>query len=291
MFQQYDIALGPALRGLFPQGIPSETHLRKLIARINTAHGIGLPSWVFGYNDDGKAMSDRFPCVSFGMNDRSLRITAIGLSACEVMASSAWKIQAALIKELQEPVQMHDRSAAHEIHSVGGAPVRYHLRRLCVGKTKPDSFWWRQTKEMSSNGLPWSDKAKRLLTHMVGNAIYDQAVFLLRDGDTVEGDIGEWLESMGATEDGPGTRSLRDQFKLRLGINITGIGDFTAVRSTGSQGLRVMLKNVELTTRAEIAGSWWIGRGRIEGSGVLTRSRRMPVQLSDDEAAQAGEPQ
>ncbi|MFC7436045.1 hypothetical protein ACFQNJ_16135 [Hydrogenophaga bisanensis] len=275
MHMQLDIALGERLRSLFPRGQPNETAFRKMVAALNTKYDVGLPSWIFGYADDQTVLSDRFPSVSFGLNRDSLRLSAIGQDACEVLTQRGYLLQAALIRELQCPVQVVDRSGEHAL-SYSRMPLRYYMRRLVVGKTRVDSYWWRSA---STNNGQWSENAKFRLAHLLGNALWEQACFLMDQGDELGGDIGEWLESMVGSEDPRTNWTLRSQFKLRLGIECVAVGDgHTAVRSTGTQGLRVMLRDVDFTAKADIQGLWWAGRGRIEGCGLLQRSRRTDIR-------------
>lgn len=275
MYQQIVLNLGERARNLFPGGRPDGRAFRKLIAALDTKYRMDIPSWFFGYQQDGQVASDHFPVISLGTTSNgSLCMKALGPQACELLVQKGWQIQAALMREAEEPIRAHDQSGEHTIDPVIGTPRRYFAHRIVIGKATPDSFWWRNAKAQDGSESGWSEQSMLHLSHVIGKAIYDQSAMLLRSGDSVGGEIGEWLESRLGTSNPATNHKLRYELKMRLGLKVVAIGGHTYIRSTGKSGLRVMLKDVEIEGRCDLGGPWLVGSNRIEGYGWLNKSSR-----------------
>lgn len=291
MYQLIDFKFGPRASALFPESRPTARGLRKLLAKLNTQLNLGLPDWFFGYGVDGKCLGTR-PTILISENiaPDSLRITAIGPQACELLVQKGWLIQAALMRASDEPVASKDRAGAHAISPISGPSMSYYMYRMAVGNTLPKSFWWRESQTAGSG---WSDQAHMRLAHVIAESIYLQASDWIRAGDTIEGEIGDWLESRLGDQNPEGNHQLCREFKLRVGLKVTSIGHGNScVRSTGSRGLKILLRDVEFQTRCDIRGPWAVGANRIEGFGQIrksTRSRLVPqgtVSADTEESVQ-----
>lgn len=278
MYRQMDIKVPkkgatPVFQGSNPNG----RDLRKVLAKLNTDYEIGLPPWFFGYGEDGKPDSRARPRISMGDNDPgSLRIIALGAEASDLLLAKSGAIQVALIRACGTLVHASMRSGPHSIRvspNDGRAPTTHTLHRLVVGKTKCTSNWWRAVKRIEAGG-EWRESEFAMLGDLITTSIFEQARALLDEGDEVEGDLGEWLEGELAKDD---AKNVFSRFKTRLGLKVHSIGGHTATQSTGSQGLRVMLKNIDVTMVAKLDGPWIAGRNRIEGYGLIRASRRAPV--------------
>jgi len=276
MYQLIDLKLGPLASALFPESRPSARGLRKLLAKLNTQLNLGLPDWFFGYGEDGKCLGTR-PNILISENiaPNSLRLTASGPQACELLAQKGWLIQAALMRASGEPVPSSDRSGPHAISTIAGPSRSYYMYRMAVGNTLPKSFWWRESQTAESG---WSDQAYMRLAHVIAESIYLQAADMIRAGDTIEGDIGEWLESRLGDQNPEANHQLCREFKLRAGLKVTSIGSGNScVRSTGSRGLKILLRDVEFQARCDLNGPWAVGANRIEGFGQIRKSTRQQV--------------
>lgn len=274
MYRQMDIQVpGPDAKPVFHGSNPDGRDLRKVLAKLNTEYQIGLPPWFFGYAEDGNPDSSAQPRISMGKNAMgSLRIIALGGEASQMLLEKSGPIQAALIQASGTLVQASLRGGAHAIESSAGkgnAQAAHHLRRLVVGSTRHTSKWWTSAKRVESGGQ-WESSDLSMLEDMIAAGIFDQARALLEEGDEIGGELGEWLESKLAT-DGPATALAL--FKQRIGLRALSIGGHTAVRHTGANGLRVMLKDVRISMTAKLEGPWIVGRNRIEGYGLVQSSR------------------
>lgn len=281
MYRQMDILIPEDIKkNVFPARNPTGKDLRKVLARLNTSHQIGLPSQFFGYDTNGRPDFAARPHFTMGANaSGSLRVTAIGPLACETLLDKSGSIQAAFIREFESRIQASLRSGPHAISSTGGnghIPIQYRIHRTVVGKTTHDSWWWRSAKRVEAGGV-WSERDHGKLADLIANGIFEQAAELLQAGDEIEGDLGEWVEAIQRNKEPKMAKML---FKKRMGLKVTAIEGYTLYRASGPQGLRVMLKGIELSMNADLQGPWIVGRNRIEGFGIVRPSRR-PVLDTD----------
>lgn len=285
MYRQMDIQV-PTFTETSPfhGARPTGRDLRKVLAKLNTEHQLGLPGWFFGYGPDGKPDNSAQPRITMGNNSQgSLRIVAIGSEASDLLLEKCGPIQAAMIRACDTLVHANMRSGPHILDASAGngfAKTDYWMHRVVVGKTHYESFWWRSAHRVEAGGA-WAEKDFALLSDIIADGIFEQARLQLQAGDELHGELGEWLENKLATEDAKTAQSL---FKKRLGVTVLGIKGHTAHRATGPQGVRVMLKDVEFTMAARLEGPWIVGRNRIEGFGTVQIARR-PVFASAQAAS------
>jgi len=132
MYRQMDIWL-PGREGGPQQSRTTGRDLRKLLARLNTEHQIGLPPQFFGYDDGGAPDFTARPSFMLGENSQdSVRIVAIGPEASQTLLETSGPIQAALIRDYKALVHATMRGGAHAIEPSGGngyARCRYHAHR------------------------------------------------------------------------------------------------------------------------------------------------------------------
>lgn len=287
MYRQMDIWV-PGRESGTQQSRTTGRDLRKLLARLNTEHQIGLPPQFFGYDESGAPDFTARPNFMLGENSRdSVRIVAIGPEASQTLLETSGPIQAALIRDYKTLVHATMRGGAHAIEPTGGngyARCRYHAHRIVVGKTTFESWWWRSAAQFDAVGQ-WSARDHLRLADLIATGIFEQARTLLLSGDEVEGEMGEWLERCIATEE---PKVAQMMFTRRLGVQVESIAGYTAHRATGPRGLRVMLKGVEFTMAAHMQGPWVVGRNRIEGNGLIRMSRNQrPVTASMQATSEA----
>lgn len=300
MYAEIDFRLSPeASQQLFRGGEPTGVLIRKLLSRLDEVHDLGLPSWFFGYNENGQADGACSHRVYMGrnMDPLSFRIGGIGVQACDLLRSKGALIQSAMIRETKSLVQAHLRSGEHQV-DVNSFPRSYHIRRLVVGKTHPDSFWWKSANAVNA-GACWKDVGAQALSDLIADGLFDQFVMLTNEGDEVYGAHAQRLQYK---LDGLATSGLDERprqillakkgFRTALGVKVVAVSGHTVHRSSGPQGLRVMLKSVEFTMHADLAGPWQIGRNRIESMGLIRRSARVvgscsAGDIADDVARQS----
>lgn len=265
MWRQIDFNVNPeAEKRLFGVAGRSERAFRKTLAALNTKHKIGLPPEFFGYGDDGQANPAGDTTIGIGYTHRGLRLVATGSTACELLGDRAGAIHAALMLEAGTILPISDRTGEHTANFL---PFErpFFIQSLMVGKKTSDNFWFQAAKAVQA-GSSWLKEADRKIPNVIGRSLMRQAVLLINDGDDLEGNVGTHLAPSLV-----GKRHWNEtgaEFGQRLGIKLHAVGGHTYVRH-GPVGSRLVLKNVELSMRAEFGGPWFVGRLKIEGRGQL----------------------
>lgn len=287
MYRQMDIQLNPQVASkLFFGDRLTGMRVRKLLSRLQTEYDLGLQPWFFGYGNDGKP-DQRAPLrmsMAGAMGD-TVRLVAFGPMACKLLAQKAAAIQVAFIREGGSVVPVNIRSGEHGIERVQGVR-RYFVPRMVLGKTAPDSFWWRCAKQVENQGAKWMEIAGEQLGHTIAEGIVTQCFDLLAAGDHIEGDHAEvvaqnWqrlksIEDLGERK--KERRVVLDVIKAAMDLRVTSVTGHSAYMATGPQGLRVLLKNIEFTVSAQLTGAWMVGRNKIEGMGAIrVASARIPI--------------
>lgn len=292
MYRQMDLQLSAhVVSKLFLGDRPTGMRVRKLLSRLQTEHDLGLQPWVFGYGNDGKP-DQRAPLrISMASTmGNTVRLVAVGPMACKLLARKAAAIQAAFISEGGRVVPVIIRSGEHGIERVNGVRS-YFVPSIVLGKTSPDSFWWRCAKQVEDQGAKWMDVAGEQLGNTISEGILTQCFNLLADGDTIKGEHAEmvaqhWRRINFIEDLGERTKERRlvlDVFKTVLDLRVTSITGHSAFMATGPQGLRVLLKNIEFTVSAQLTGVWIVGRNKIEGMGAIrVASTRIPICAEEE---------
>jgi hypothetical protein len=281
MYRQIVISLPPGedhrLMGSGPRVEGRE--LRKFLARANTEHSLGLPDWFFGYSEQGVPDHTLKPAISMGRDDAGrLRIAGIGPAAAGLLEAKSEVLLRLFESQARGEVRVQLVTGEHALAS---SPLRnYYLNRLVVGKTTRYNSWWRLITEIEEEG-GWSETALAYLGWFLVQGIKSQFQDLIAQGDTIEGDLAEWLEHLTRTET---PDDVHDALANRLGLKVHNVGGYTGIRATGPQGKRVMLKGILFSAHADLGGLWVFGRNRIEGFGQIQpwfkRSRTQhPLEL------------
>lgn len=265
MWRELNLGISPEVeKTLFAEPGRSGRAFRKKLAALNTKYNIGLPSWAFGYGDDGKPLTDSDLSLAMSYTPGGLRLTAIGATSCQMLEDRSGAILAALMTEAQALIPMHLSDGEHKAEFLPFEKP-YFINRLTLGKFTRDSFWFTAMKAVE-NGSSWLKEADRKLPLAISRGLMRQSVGILNEGDDLEGNIEPFL-----TPAISGTRPWLDtgrEFGQRLGVKVKSVGAHTMARH-GDVAMRLVLKNVELTMRCDITGAWFVGRQKIEGSGLI----------------------
>lgn len=258
---------------LFGEAGRSERGFRKLLAALSTRHHIGLPPDFFGYTDEGVPNPKGEATIIMAYSRRGMRLVGIGTSACALLYEKIGAIHAAMMTHANCIIRLTERSGQH---AADFTPIfrRYYLRSLMLGKAKAGSFWIRAADAVKA-GSSWQAEADRMLPKMLGQHLLRQLVLLDRGGDGVEGNVTESLALALRGEES--WQTAGQAFGRRLGIQVHSVAGHTFAR-VGGGGVRVVLKDIEFTMKANFEGQWFLGRDRIEGSGELQPATREWVQ-------------
>lgn len=267
MFKQLSFSLPPeeAIR-LMSSGPRTEgRELRKYFARINAGAGLALPAWFFGYGEDGQADPTLKPSIAISRTGEGVfLITAVGPLASEVLAEKAEPLLKHLKTAVNGEVRMQLTSGEHALYS--RSRRHYLIPQLVLGKTTRYNSWWRRVTEIEEAG-GWTSEGLSYLGWFIAQGIKNQFDDLIAQGDLIHGDLASWLEDLSNTE--PDKVAVLNALEARLGLQVESVRAHSGIRSTGSQGKRVMLKGVLFSMCAEMTGPWIMGRNRIEGFGQV----------------------
>lgn len=259
-----------AVERIFPGGVTSPYHFRKMLAKLDTDLHLGLPSWFFGYPEDEEAGHGGDPVITIGISSKGLKIVGYGQQACALVSEKAGALQVALIHATGGLVRAHIREQEHAF-DFRPFPMRYYMPRLVVGKTRPDTLWWSLAKQVDA-GSPWHRVADRKLPWQILNGLREMTLTLLQCGDDVEGSAASLV---GREFQNPETKKfVYQQLRDRLKIEVHNVAGHEVVRANGPAGTRLCLRHVEFSMNAELTGAWTIGHDRISGSGTILPSTR-----------------
>lgn len=259
-----------AEKNLFRGASRSQVLFRKTLAALDTQYRIGLPPEFFGYGSDGKPDSRTEITTSIGTTANGLSITAIGAQACSVLRDRSGAINAALMHAAQALVPMHCREGEHTANFI---PVtqRFYIANLAVGKSKADTFWVRAADAVKT-GSSWMAEADRKIQHAISRGLMRQAVFLVRQGDDLDGNVEQLLAQ--SESDGKHWRDTGHTFGERLKVKLLGVGGHTFASLGEHRGHRLVLRGVEFTMQGDFHGPWYVGRLKIESQGLIIPSNK-----------------
>lgn len=264
---------------LFGENGKTRYGFRKTLAALNTKHNIGLPSWAFGYLEDGGHTANSDRTLAMGTTERGLRLAALGSTACQMLAERSGSIHAALMIEGGAIFRMFPRSGEHEASFLPFAR-HYAIPMLVLGKSTKDNFWIKALRAVEA-GSSWKAEADRKLPNAIGRSLMRQAVGLINDGDDIEGNMGAFLAASIAGE--KHWHETGTEFGQRLDIKIDSVGGHTLVKDADI-AYRVGLRNVQFTMRASLDGLWYLGRQKIEGRGLMVPATGMWSRQQQDAA-------
>jgi len=262
-----------AQANLFKGAKRSEKAFRKLLAALDTQYQIGLPPAFFGYGANGQPDSRSEITIGMGCTPNGLSIAATGSTASALLLDRAGAINAALMHAAQALIPMSNRGGEHEANFLPFAR-RYFISNLAVGNQKSSSFWARAATAVR-NGSNWAQEADRKIPMAISRGLLRQAVLLAREGDDMEGNVGQLLAK--SLVDGVHWKETGNEFGKRLNVQIHSVGGHTYAKLDENR-TRLVLKNIEFSMNGQFEGPWYVGRLKIEGQGLLVPAARQWVQ-------------
>ena len=256
---------------------------RKTLAALDTQYRLGLPSAFFGYGPDATRDPQAEITFGIGTTGRGLVLTAIGAPSCECLFERSGAINAALMHAAQGLVPMHVTQGEHEADFIP-FPMPYKVARLAVGETRKNSFWMRADAAVQA-GSNWMDETRDRIAKTISHHLMRQAVFLAREGDDLDGNVGHHL-ARSLADGAPWSKTGKD-FGERLDVRVTSVGGHTFA-ALHNRPHRLMLTDVAFTMKATFSGPWFVGRLKGEAQGmVLQDLRATPPQTveTEEEAA------
>jgi len=267
MYKQLNFSLPPmeSVRLMSAGSRTEGRELRKYLARVNTSAGLDLPPWFFGYGENGEVDPTLKPAIAMSrIDDGVFQIAGIGPLASVLLADKAEGLLNHLKGVVRGEVRMQLSSGEHVLASHGRR--HYLVPQLVLGRTTRYNNWWRRITEVEEAG-GWSEASLAYLGWFMAQGIKSQFEDLIAQGDTVHGDLAEWLVDLMQSQ--PDKVAVLNALEARLGLQVEGVRAHSGVRSTGPQGKRVMLKGILFSMNAEMTGPWIVGRNRIEGFGQI----------------------
>lgn len=270
MWHRLDFLIPPEAEGrLFGDKPRSQRGFRKLLAAASTKYGIGLPPHFFGYGPDGRPDPKAEISISMGWAPRGLFLLGIGQESSRLLLDRSGAINAALMHEAQALIPMSSRSGEHDANFLP-FERRFYIHNLGLGKVSADTFWMRAAKAVQE-GSTWLREADRKLSQAVSRGLLHQALYLIDQGDDLEGSMAALLSYARS-----GERTLSQvllEWQAALDVRIAAVASHTYDR-LDEHRTRLILKGVELTMRADLTGPWLVGRMKIEGEGLIRPSTR-----------------
>jgi len=270
MWHRLDFKLGPQAEDhLFKGRLRSEIAFRKLLAALDTKYGIGLPPQFFGYGAEGRPDPKAEITIGMGCTPGGLCIVATGSAASQLLRDRAGAVNAALMHEAHALIPMVNRGGEHEANFLP-FERRFFISNLAVGKQGSSSFWARAASAVKS-GSTWMNEADRKIPYAISRGLFRQCVFLCREGDDLEGNVGPVLSK--SLVDGAPWLDTGAEFGRLLDVKLHAVGGHTFAKLDENR-TRLVLRNVEFTMRGDFTGPWFVGRLKIEGQGLLVPSSR-----------------
>ncbi len=274
MWHRLDFKLSPeAEKRLFRGEQRSEVAFRKLLASLDTQHQMGLPPTFFGYGANGQPDPQAEITIGMGYTPGGLSIVAIGSSASELLSSRAGAINAGLMHGAQALIPMVSRGGKHEANFLP-FDRRFFIHNLAVGNQRSSSFWARAATAVRG-GSSWMVEADRKIPFAISRGLLRQAVYLAREGDDLEGNVGPLLaKSLVKDQDnGQSWKETGAEFGRLLNVKLHSVETHTFAK-LDEHRTRLVLKNVEFTMRGDFSGPWYVGRLKIQGQGLILPSSR-----------------
>ena len=265
MWTQIDFSLTPkANESLFGGEPRTGRTFRKLLAELDTKHGIGLPSSFFGYGPDGLVDPGADITIVMGYTHGGLRLVGLGYAACKLINDRAGAINAALMHAANALIPMNVRGGEHGATLLPFAR-NYYLKSMAVGKSQKKCIW-NDFADQVKAGAKWYEVADRMLPLFISRSLLRQAVLLIREGDDINGNVEPLLAK---SEQGEVPwKDTGKTFGNRLGVKVHNVETHTFA-DLGDGRHRLILKGVEFTMRAELEGPWFIGRLKMQGNGEI----------------------